>query len=517
MLGNVFTLLDKMAGYRPDAPAVIFDGEPRSYATMRERSLRAANALEGLGIVPGDRVAVFLPNCHEWTEIFFASAALGVVCVPINVLNMGPEVVGVIEDCGATTLIVDPTADTKLADVAGELPQRLISVGPSELAGALSYEDLLAAATDSLPSVPAPRPEDLFMIFYSSGTTGKPKGAAHTHAGVLWNAYQQIPDFGLTAEDRYLAVPSLSWAAGFHNLILPLWWLGGMTVLMPTGGASIEKIVAGVRDYDCTHTFLVPTLLKQLMAAPEQLEILRGTNLRWVISGAEPVPVSVIEQINAELPGCDIVQGYGMSEFPTIATALQPHEAIPKVGSAGRPMSITQLAVRRSDGAIEPHGEGEVLVRSLATMREYYGQPENTREAFTDGWLNTGDMGEIDAGGYLTITGRTKDLIISGGINIYPKEIEDVIYRVEGVAEAAVVGVQDERWGEIVVAVVVPDGSASVTEEAVREACTCFGKHKQPKAVILREEPLPRTVTQKVLKRELRPWAEAFLAAANDA
>ncbi len=349
------------------------------------------------------------------------------------------------------------------------------------------------------------------MIFYSSGTTGTPKGAAHTHAGILWNSFQQLYDFGLAPGDRYLAVPSLSWAAGFHNLILPLWWIGGCTVLMPTGGTTVDRIVAGVRDGHCSHTFLVPTLLKQLLAAPEQLATLRDTDLRWIISGAEPVPVSVIEQINAELPGCDVVQGYGMSEFPTIATALKPHEAIPKAGSAGRPMSITQLAVRLADGTIAASGEGETLLRSLATMREYFGRPQETRAAFTDGWLNTGDMGSVDADGYLTITGRTKDLIISGGLNIYPKEIEDVIYRVDGVAEAAVVGVQDERWGEVVVAVVVPDASGSVSEASVLGACEALGKYKRPRAVILRDEPLPRTVTQKVLKRELRPWAQDLL------
>jgi acyl-CoA synthetase (AMP-forming)/AMP-acid ligase II len=515
VLGNVFTVLDRLAASaRGGDPAVIFDGEPRSYGDLRERALRVANALRGIGIAPGDRVAVLLPNGHEWTELFFGIAALGAICVPVNVLNSGPDVLRVLEDCRADCLVVGPTADALLVD-AGPLPERVIAVGASQLPGTGHYEELLAKASTAVPH--GPLPGDLFMFFYSSGTTGTPKGAAHTHAGILWNSYQQLLDFGLTAEDRYLAVPSLSWAAGFHNLILPLWWRGGTTVLMPTGGLTIDRIVAGVRDGHCTHTFLVPTLLKQLLAAPEQLATLRATDLRWIISGAEPVPVAVIEQLNAELPGCDVVQGYGLSEFPTIATALRPEEAIPKAGSAGRPMSITQLAVRLPDGTISPTGEGETLLRSLATMQEYFGRPDETRAAFADGWLNTGDVGSVDEEGYLTITGRTKDLIISGGLNIYPKEIEDAIYRLDGVAEAAVVGVQDEQWGEIVVAVVVPapDHAGAVTEEAVHEACEALGRYKRPKAVIVREEPLPRTVTQKVLKRELRPWAQEHVPGAG--
>ncbi|MEI7626175.1 MAG: AMP-binding protein [Actinomycetota bacterium] len=506
VFGNVFTLLDRIcATSRRDESAVIFNGTPRTYGDLRERALRFANALQAIGIAPGDRVAVLLPNCHEWPEIFFATAAMGAICVPVNVLNSGPEVLGVLEDCDANCLVLNAASDASLADASG-LPEAIIAVGPSAVANTHDYESLLAIAATTVPN--GPGPNDLFMFFYSSGTTGKPKGAAHTHAGILWNAYQQVVDFGLTAQDRYLAVPSLSWAAGFHNLVLPLWWLGGSTVLMPTGGLTVDKIVAGVRDGNCTHTFFVPTLLKQLLAAPEQLAILRNTDLRWIISGAEPVPVPVIEAINSELPGCDVVQGYGMSEFPTIATALKPEEAIPKAGSAGRAMSITQLAVRLSDGSIAAHGEGETLLRSLATMQGYFGRPDATEEAFADGWFNSGDMGLIDEEGFLTITGRTKDLIISGGLNIYPKEIEDVIYSLDGVSEAAVVGIHDEQWGEIVVAIVVPNAAGAVSKEAVLTACEVLGKYKRPKAVIVRQEPLPRTLTQKVLKRELRPWAQ---------
>jgi acyl-CoA synthetase (AMP-forming)/AMP-acid ligase II len=201
-----------------------------------------------------------------------------------------------------------------------------------------------------------------------------------------------------------------------------------------------------------------------------------------------------------------------MSEFPTIATALNPDEAISHAGSAGRSCSITHMAVRLSDNSIARAGEGEVLLRSLATMREYWHQPEATTEAFADGWLNTGDYGTVDDDGFLTITGRKKDLIISGGLNIYPKEIEEVIHALDDIAEVSVVGIPDERWGESTVAIIVPSGPRGSAEAVLSRCHERLAGYKRPRKVLVREEPLPRTPSGKILKRELRPWAVAELA-----
>jgi len=514
---NVFGVLERTAqSHAGERIAFVHAGEERSFATLRDRSLRVASGLREAGVEHGDRVAVLLVNGHEWTEVFFGLAALGAVCVPVNVLLQPAEVEHVCADSGARCLVVDARGQAAV-DGLSALPELVVTVGDMTVPGAqrtVAYADLVDRPVPAdVAALPQPDLEDLASLYYSSGTTGLPKAAAHTHNGILWNSYHQIPDLGIDADTRYLVVPSLSWAAGFHNLTLALVMLGGRSVLMPTGGTSPAQLVEAIEREGITHTFFVPTLLRRFLEEPALLERLRATRLRWLVSGSEPVPRTVIERLAAELPDCSIVQGYGLSEFPTMATMLRADEAISHSGSAGRPLSVTDLAVQTSDGEIVRRGEGEILLRSLATMREYAGRPEETTAAFTDGWLHTGDLGVVDADGYLTITGRKKDMIISGGLNIYPKEIEEILYRIPGVLEAAVVGVPDERWGETAVAVVVgQDLDTVLIGEQCREQ---LASYKRPRAVLVRDEPLPRNPTGKVLKRELRPWAADRMASTS--
>jgi fatty-acyl-CoA synthase len=514
---NVFGALERTAtSHAKDDVAFVFEDDARSFATVHERSLRVAAGLRRAGIVPGDRVAVLLVNGHEWTEVFFALAALGAICVPVNVLLQPAEIEHVCTDSGARCLIVDARGQ----DAVSALPSRppmIVAVGGARIdhdGTTIAYADLLAEPAPQTWTG-GPQLDDLASLYYSSGTTGLPKAAAHTHDGILWNSFHQIPDLGLDASVRYLLVPSLSWAAGFHNLTLALVMLGGRSVLMPTGGTSPRQLTDTIEREGITHTFFVPTLLRRFLEEPELLERLRASKLRWLVSGSEPVPRPVIERLAAALPDCRVVQGYGLSEFPTIATLLRPEEAISHSGSAGRPLSITTLAIQQGDGTIAASGEGEILLRSLATMREYFGREEETTAAFADGWLHTGDLGSVDADGFLTITGRKKDMIISGGLNIYPKEIEEVIYRLPGVQEVAVVGVPDEKWGETAVAVVVGE---DVDTDAISEACReQLASYKRPRLVLPRDEPLPRNPTGKILKRELRPWVADRIALTSNA
>jgi len=507
---TVFDLLTRrIHSPQRDQVALVYRGEGRTYRELHDRSLVTAAALAGQGVRNGTRVAVLMSNRHEWPEVFFGLAALGAICVPVNVLLRGPEVRHVIDDSDVSMLIADHAAERALSEL-DEMPAKVVTVGEVAVPDScdpIALEEI-SKGLDPIYPDPMPAPTDTFIHYYTSGTTGLPKAAIHTHDGVLWNSFTQIGDFSLTCDDVYLCVPSLSWAAGFHDVVVALIMVGGRSVLMPTGETGIDNIVATALDQDVTHTFLVPTLLKQLSINPDLLDKLRGSKVRWIVTGSEPVPKPIIETLQKELPDCGVLQGYGLSEFPTMATMLRPEEGITHVGKAGRPLTITTMAIRTMEGEIVDQGEGEIIIKSPATMKGYLNRPDATAEALKDGWLHTGDLGTIDEDGYLTVTGRKKDMIISGGLNIYPREIEDVIHRVESVREVAVVGVEDEKWGECAVAVIVAEDVSAVEVEEIDTLCRRnLANFKCPRAIYVRTEPLPRNPSGKLLKRDIRPWA----------
>ena len=509
---NLGTVLARSnAAGRGAREAVRFGEERRSFADLLTSARRVANGFSVAGIRKGDRVAVLLRNGLEWVEVFFGLSELGAVCVPVNVLLKPAEIASMCDDAEVRAFVVDEHGVAAFEELARR-PDLVVGVGgalPHNPGGrALRYEDLVTAR-----AAPVEDPPDLgdpLVFYYTSGTTGAPKAAVHTHDGILWNSFHQIPDLALTEDDVYLVVPSLSWAAGFHDIMLAALWLGGRSVVMPTGGITVERIADTARRSGATRTLLVPTLLKHLLDDRRAQETLRGSRLRMILTGSEPVPLPVVEELHERLPQCRIVQGYGLSEFPSIATILREDEAAARAGSAGRPTSVCDLAVLDDRGDIRGDGEGEILLRSMATMQGYWRRPAETTAAFEHGWLHTGDLGRVDAEGYVTITGRKKDMIISGGLNVYPSEVEAVLYGFPGVREAAVVGAADARWGEVPVAVVVADGP--LDPAAMLAHCSQrLASYKTPRRVLLRLERLPRSPSGKVLKRELRPWVEERL------
>ena len=512
---NLFWMLDRSASTAHGGEtAMVFGERSLSFRELRARALMFALGLKAPGVGHGDRVAVLMGNRLEWPEVLFGLAAAGAICVPVNVLLTGREIEHLLSDSQAACMIIDELGFTATRTLSRP-PEFLITVGDVKASASgrgVAYEDLMAAGAASTAAVEQPDLNDPFIYYYSSGTTGLPKAAVHTHNSVLWNSVAQIDDLKLDRGVTYLVVPSFSWAAGFHDVVLPLVWKGGRSVIMPTGGLTTERIVEAVERHGVTHVMLVPTLIRQLAADETALARLRKTGLRWIVTGAEPVPTHLVAKMSESLPDCSICQGYGLSEFPAICTVLQPEEAMIRNGSAGRPLSHARLAVRQDDGSITDSGRGELLIRSPSNMIGYHNAPEKTAEAFRDGWLNTGDLADIDEDGYVFIIGRTKDMIISGGLNVYPKEIEEVLHGQPGVAEVAVVGVSDEKYGERTVAIIVGDGQVAVDTAALERTCReHLAGYKVPRAFVLREEALPRNPSGKILKRELRPWAEARL------
>ena len=498
----------------PDRIAVTFGSRHLTYDELDARSDRLASGLRAHGFVKGDRVGVLMYNRLEWVETFFALAKLGGVVVPINYLLKPHEVSYIADDAGLGWLIYEK----QLADLIGETrkintaARRYVGIETADApADVLDYEVLIDSGEhipDALPLAEVSA-DDLLLLQYTSGTTGHPKGAMHTHSTVLWNAFHQIVDYRVTADEVYLIVPALCWAAGFHYIALATLWRGGRVVLNPSTGFDPADFLATVQRERITSTFLVPTVLKRVLAEPT-FDTHDLSSLRLVCSGGEPVPVTAIQEIRTRLPSCDLVQSYGMSEFPCVMAYLEPAYSVTKLGSTGRSSSAAEVRVVDESSHDVPPGEpGEIICRSPASMIGYYRRPEASAATLVDGWLHTGDLGYVDEDGFIYIAGRAKDMLISGGLNVYPAEVERVIAQHPAVQEAAVIGLPDDRWGEIGHALVVLHPTSQLSEtELLNYLDPELAKYKIPKRFTIRHEPLPRTTSGKVQKFVVREQIE---------
>ncbi len=495
--------------------ALIFRSARISYGELHDRAAKLADALAKDGFAKGERVAVLLKNDPAWLDVFFAVCALGGVLVPVNYLLRASEIAFVLEDSGARTLVCGDDLAEVASEALAEVPaveRRLVVAdaggepgpGASALAGARDLAVFAAGAEPVLPEV-AIDLHDPNLIQYTSGTTGFPKGATHSVSTLMWNSFHQIGDFGVTPAERYLCVPALCWAAGLHDFTLAALWVGGTVVLNPSGNVTIEGLLETFERERVTRVLLVPTILKQLVEFPD-LKKADLSALGQVLTGAEPVPVPVIERFQEVLPDVTLIQGYGMSEGPTVATALRPEDALRKVGSCGKPVTNLELRVVDEEDRDVPPGEtGEVLTRSPATMVGYWNREDATAETLRGGWLHTGDLGFLDEEGFLTINGRKKDMFISGGLNVYPAEIEAVILRDPAVAEVAVFGVEDPRWGEIGRAVALPKPGRTLDPAALEARCReALASYKVPKSFVLADAPLERTASGKIQKFKVK-------------
>jgi len=431
-------------------------------------------------------------------------ASLGGVLVPVNFLLKSKEVEFILRDSGARVLFVGEDLVDLLDPAGGSTPdlREIICIGSEDVPSPLHE-----AKPD--PVEEAVASEDLFLLQYTSGTTGFPKGAMHTQGSVAWNSFHQVGDFLVTPQERYLCVPGLCWVAGFHDFTLATLWMGGTVALMPSGGLDIGDLLGLIERERITRVLLVPTIVKQVIDFPERSKYTLE-HLESVLTGAEPVPVSVIEAFHERIPQTSLLQGYGLSEGPSIATYMKKEDALRKVGSAGKPVTNCELLiVDEAMNRVPPGEKGEIVIRSPATMKGYWNRPEATEEVFRGGWMHTGDLAEYDAEGYIYIRGRKKDMYISGGLNVYPAEIENVILKHPGVQEVAVVGWEDQRWGEVGFAVIVPKERVSVDEEAIKVLCESeLAAYKVPKRYLIRDEPLPRTASGKVKKFALKEELE---------
>ncbi|MFD7295507.1 long-chain fatty acid--CoA ligase [Streptomyces sp. NPDC059897] len=473
----------------PHRTALIHDGTTYTYADLHARTTRLAHALRAQGVRRGDRVAYLGANHPSYLETLFAAGTLGAVFVPLNTRLSTPELAYQLQDSGAKALLY-----TGHREPAESLPTPLTIEAAGE-----SYENLLASAPSD-PIDEAVAGDDLCLIMYTSGTTGRPKGAMLTHGNIIWNAINVLVDHDLIADEVALVSAPLFHTAGLNMLTLPVLLKGGTCVLVPTFDPAATFDL--VSRYGVTFMFGVPTMFDLLTRRPEW-PTADLSSLRLLTCGGAPVPPPLIAAYQER--GLTFLQGYGMTEAAPGTLFLDAEHAVSKAGSAGVPHFFSDVQVVGPDLAPVGVGEtGEVVVRGPHVMPGYWGLPTETEAAFTEGWFRTGDAARVDTDGYVTIVDRFKDMIISGGENIYPAEIEAALLAHPDVAECAVIGVPDEKWGEAPRAIVVPasgttpDASALLASLAGRLA-----KYKIPKSLTFTHE-LPRTASGKLLKSRLR-------------
>ncbi len=486
---------------RPESLAAVDLGSGRrfTYAMFHERIGRLASVLrDRFGIKRGERVAVFAPNTTETFEVQFATARLGAVFVPLNWRLAVPELRAILTDCAPVALIHDLEFADRAGVLADSFPEmRLCAFGAPESA----YEQAISGA---LP-LATPEPvtlEDISTILYTSGTTGLPKGAIITHAMNLWNVVNCSGPAMISRSTVFLGVLPLFHTGGLNVFANPAFHYGGTVLIMRAFDPGQALRLIGDPAMGITHMFGVPAIFQFMGAHPE----FGATDLSRLVFagvGGAPTPDAILTAWNDK--GVILQQGYGMTETSPIVMILDRKDAIRKLGSAGKPIMHGQVKVARTDGSDAPLGEvGELWVRGDHITPGYWQKPEVTAGAFTDGWLHTGDAAMMDDEGFYFIVDRWKDMYISGGENVYPAEVENILYQIPALAEAAVIAVADRRWGEVGRAVVVVKPDMRLTEDEVIAHCAAnLARYKLPHSVVF-TSALPRNATGKVHKPTLR-------------
>ncbi|MQA01267.1 MAG: AMP-binding protein [Streptosporangiales bacterium] len=487
------------AGYR-DRPAVsLEDGPTWTYGELVANVNRYANGLLDLGVTAGDRVGLLMRNSLEYWAAYLATTRIGAIAVRLNWRLAPAELDYALRDSGATVLCLDDAFTGELRQMLGVLPD-LTPVAFTEGA------DPFATQPATEPPVDDPAATDPCMIMYTSGTTGRPKGALWSHDTTLWQCAIQVMQWKYDKNLVCLSTTPMYHVSAVEDWALPALMLGGHAVMMRSTGLRPERIAAMVRRHGVTDTFLVPSVIYDLLTsdAPGALDL---PSLRRVVTGGSPMAAWAVTKMRQALPDVSLEQAYGLTEGGPISTVMDPADLDTHPASVGTPMPLVEVRIARLDDLAADAAadqEGEIWVRGPATCGVYYNKPEATAATFVDGWCRTGDLGRLTADGHLYVVGRVKDMIISGGENIYPAQVEAVLLDHPAVKDAAVIGIPDARWGERPCAVIVTSPGMTVTADELVARCRGqLAGYECPRHVVLVDE-LPRNASGKVLKRVLR-------------
>lgn len=484
-----------------DKPAVLFYDRTVTFRDLDQASGRVAAALGRLGVEEGEIVSMMMNNSPEFYAVFFGIQKAGAVAGPINCWWQTGEVEYLLNDSGTKVFFVDGDYLHHVEALKGKTGVKRLIVNETDAppAGAAKLIEILASAEEA-PSSHRITPDSPCAILYTSGTTGQPKGALLTHKNLMFAGRAKSKAADLSSEDKALCVLPLFHGAGLLDLSMPCLYTGATVVLRK--GFSATEFWGLIEQHQVTGIYGVPTIYHILLQL-EESKTVDASSLRFGVIGAAPTPVELINEFEKRY-GMKIIEGYGLTESSGGAS-LTPTEGSRKIGSAGVPMESVELKIFDDDDNELPAGEvGEIMLRSEGVMKEYWKKPEETARAMRGGWLHTGDMGRVDEDGWLFIVDRKKEMVIRGGENIYPKELEDVLYKHPKVSEVAVIGVPDEKYGEEVMACIVPGTEGELTEEEVIDFCKeNMASYKIPKYVRFMDF-IPKNIIGKVVKKELK-------------
>lgn len=487
----------------PGKTAVIDEGRSINFAQLHERCCKLIGMLNSLGMQRGDRIAILAGNSQQYIETYIGVPAGGFVLVPLNTRHCDAELEYVLEDSGARLLLVDRAAGSLVDKV-----ERCIALNDE-------YDKLVEGA-DALPLGAQASENDLAGLFYTGGTTGAAKGVMLSHRNLIANTFNWLTAVPPLPADRFLSMAPMFHAAGSSGLLGNVWTA---TCQITLANFDPGKALDLIEKHAATQTLGVPAMLAAI--AEEQFRSPRDTSsLRTIAHGGSPIATEVARRTKNAFPSASLIEGYGTTELSPLVTIFvdeDMHLDDPRIRSCGQPVLGNEVFILDENGSEVAPGEvGEVVVRGSNVMLGYWNKPDATAEVLKDGRYWTGDLGYMDDEGYLYLVDRSKDMIVSGGENVYSTEVEEVIYQHPDVLEAAVFGVPDDVWGEAVHAVVVPRHNEVDPDDIIQ---FCRGKitgFKVPKAIDIRSDPLPKSGPGKVLKRELRaPYWEGRDRAVN--
>ena len=497
---NIGVLLPRHARYRADHLAVVFEGQRLTFVQLNRRVNRLSNALLAAGLAKSDKIATVLPNCLEQVEAYWAAAKTGIVAVPMSPLLQESGLTSLLEDSDSKLVIGSGASADTIERIRSRLPairaDRWVLTGESSVHR--TYASFVGNASEDEPPDAGISDADPYNIIYSSGTTGEPKGIIHTHYVRAGYCTMFASAFRMTPESVCLHAGSIVFNGAFLDL-MPAMYLGCTYILHPA--FDPERVIEDIERWRVTHTVMVPSQIIALLNCPA-FSPKRLESLEMLQSVGAPLHLEYKTRLNEALPG-RFYELYGLTEG--FMTVLDKHDAVRKAGSVGTPIAFYEMRILGEDGRELPPGEiGEICGRGPLMMAGYHKRPDLTAKAIVAGWLHSGDLGYIDEDGYLFLVDRKKDMIISGGVNVYPRDIEEVAVQHPAVVEAAVFGVPDPRWGETPVAAVILRDRSAGAQDLVDWINTRVAAKFQRVSDVMVVETFPRNVAGKTMKRVLQ-------------